>query len=127
MIRTRTSGFTIVELIVAIVILSIGVLALGSGAMMSTRNLHRSRLATLAATQAQGKLDELLSYAASSAVPCANNATFKSSVTPVTTSQVTLSWNVPATGTLRTVRVFARYRLAGSGLRTDTLVASVAC
>lgn len=124
--RKSTRGFTIVELIVAIVILSIGVLAIGSGAMMSTRNLHRSRLATVAATQAQGKMDELISYAAATSTPCAAT-NFVSSVSPITTSQVTLSWNVPATGALRTVRVFARYRLAGSGLRTDTLVASVAC
>ncbi len=126
MIRNTSRGFTIVELIVAIVILSVGVLAIGSGAMMSTRNLHRSRLATVAATQAQGKMDELLAHAAA-AVPACSDADFASSVSPVTTSQVTLSWNVPATGSLRTVRVFARYRLAQSGLRTDTLVASVAC
>jgi prepilin-type N-terminal cleavage/methylation domain-containing protein len=126
MTRPSRSGFTIVELLVAIVILTIGVLAIGSGAMYSTRNLHRSRLATVAATQAQGKMDELLSYAAATATPC-TAANFTSSVSPVTTSQVALSWNVPTSGILRTVRVFARYRLAGTGLRTDTLVASVAC
>lgn len=126
MTRRDSRGFTIVELLVAIVILTIGVLAIGSGAMASTRNLHRSRLATVAATQAQGKMDELLSHAAA-AVPACTDSDFTSSVTPVTTNQVSLSWSVPATGSLRTVRVFARYRLAGTGLRTDTLVASVAC
>jgi prepilin-type N-terminal cleavage/methylation domain-containing protein len=126
MTRHATRGFTIVELLVAIVILTIGVLAIGSGAMASTRNLHRSRLATVAATQAQGKMDELLSYAAATSPSCGATK-FASSTTPVTTSQVTLSWNVPTGGVLRTVRVFARYRLAGTGLRTDTLVASVAC
>ena len=126
MTRRDTRGFTIVELLVAITILTIGVLAIGSGAMASTRNLHRSRLATVAATQAQGKMDELLSYAAATTIPC-TASNFTSSVSPITTSQVALSWSVPATGVLRTVRVFARYRLAGTGLRTDTLVASVAC
>ena len=121
-----TRGFTIVELLVAIVILTIGVMAIGSGAMFSTRNLHRSRLATVAATQIAGKMDELLAYAEATAVPCTDTK-FASSTTPVTTSQVTLSWNVPTSGVLRTVRVFGRYRLAGTGLRTDTLVASVAC
>ena len=126
MTRRDTRGFTIVELLVAIVILTIGVLAIGSGAMASTRNLHRSRLATVAATQAQGKMDELLSYAAATTIPC-SASNFASSVSPITSSQVALSWNVPTSETLRTVRVFARYRLAGTGLRTDTLVASVAC
>ena len=126
MTRRDTRGFTIVELLVAIVILTIGVLAIGSGAMASTRNLHRSRLATVAATQAQGKMDELLSYAAATTIPC-SASNFASSVSPITSSQVALSWNVPTSGTLRTVRVFARYRLAGTGLRTDTIVASVAC
>lgn len=127
MTRRDSRGFTIVELLVAIVILTIGVLAIGSGAMASTRNLHRSRLATVAATQAQGKMDELLSYAAATSPPCNSLSGFTSSVSPVTTNQVALSWNVPANGTLRTVRVFARYRLAGTGLRTDTLLATVAC
>ena len=126
MTRRDSRGFTIVELLVAIVILTIGVLAIGSGAMASTRNLHRSRLATVAATQAQGKMDELLSYAAATSPYCGSSK-FASSVTPVTSNQVALSWNVPTSGVLRTVRVFARYRLAGTGLRTDTLVASVAC
>ena len=126
MTRQGSRGFTIVELLVAIVILTIGVLAIGSGAMSSTRNLHRSRLATLAATQAQGKMDELLSYAAATTMPC-TAGNFISSVSPVTTNQVALSWTVPASGALRTVRVFARYRLANTGLRTDTLLATVAC
>jgi prepilin-type N-terminal cleavage/methylation domain-containing protein len=121
-----TRGFTIVELLVAIVILTIGVLAIGSGAMYSTRNLHRSRLATVAATQAAGKMDELLAHAAAT-VPACGDPDFASSTAPVTVSQVTLSWSVPVNGVLRTVRVFARYRMAGTGLRTDTLVASIAC
>ncbi len=122
----RTRGFTLVEVLVSITILALGVLAVAAGAIYTTRNLSRSRLATVAAAQGASKLDELLSYARATSPPC-TAANFASSVTPVTTRGVTLSWTVPTTGLLRTIQIRAQYRLARTGLRTDTLTARIAC
>lgn len=126
MTAPRREGFTIVELLVSITILALGVLAVALGAIYTTRNLNRSRLATVAAAQGASKLDELLTYANATSPRC-TAANFTSSVTPVTASGVTLTWTVPATGSLRSIQVRAQYRLARTGLRTDTLTARVAC
>lgn len=126
MTASRRQGFTIVELLVSITILAIGVLAVAAGAIFTTRNLNRSRLATVAAAQGASKLDELLSYANATSPPC-TASNFASSSTPVTTSGVTLTWTVPSSGSLRSIQIRAQYRLARSGLRTDTLTARVAC
>lgn len=122
----RVGGFTIVELLVAVTVLAIGVLAVASGVMFSTRNLNRSRLATQASIQGVSKLDELFSYANATSPLCLS-PNFTSSVTPQVSNNVSLTWTVPATGGLRTVRVFATYRLAVTGQRTDTLTAMVVC
>lgn len=126
MMAPHTKGFTIVELLVSITILALGVLAVAAGTVYTTRNLSRSRLATVAAAQGTSKLDELLSYARATSPPC-GAANFASSVTPVIATGVTLTWTVPPTGSLRTIQVRAQYRLARTGLRTDTLTARVAC
>lgn len=124
--HARVGGFTIVELLVAVTVLAIGVLAVASGVIFSTRNLNRSRLATQASIQGVSKLDELFSYAHTTSPACLSPK-FISSVTPVVSNNVSLTWTVPATGVLRTVRVFAQYRLAGTGQRTDTLMARIVC
>jgi prepilin-type N-terminal cleavage/methylation domain-containing protein len=61
-------GFTIVEVIVAIMILAIGVLGLAATSGVVTRQLGRGNLQTIASTVAQSRFDSLAS------VPCANLA-----------------------------------------------------
>ncbi len=124
-LRSRR-GFTLVELMVAIVILTIGVLSIAGGVMYTTRDLNRSRFATVAAARANAKMDELLTYAAATSPPC-RSPRFTSSAAPITVDHLTMSWTVPATGSLRTVQVLVTYLLSDTGERTDTLIASVAC
>jgi prepilin-type N-terminal cleavage/methylation domain-containing protein len=126
MTRQSRNGFTIIEMLVAITILAVGVLAVASSTIFTTRNLHRSRLATVASVQATSKLDELIGYAAATSPPCTSTR-FASSSAPVTASGVTLTWTVPGSGPLRTVQVFARYRLSAVGERVDTIIARIAC
>lgn len=119
-------GFTLVELLVAIVILTSGILAVAGGSLMTTRNLQRSRMATLAAGLTTAKLDELLSYAGATSPACSAE-NFASSTSPAISNRVSLTWNVPTSGTLRTVRVFASYQLSKGITRIDTLTGRVAC
>jgi prepilin-type N-terminal cleavage/methylation domain-containing protein len=65
---TDRRGFTIVEVIVAIMILAIGVLGLAATSGVVTRQLGRGNLQTIASTVAQSRFDSLAS------VPCAGLA-----------------------------------------------------
>ena len=54
-------GFTIVELVVAIMILAVGVLGLTSTAAVVTKQLGRGNLQTIAAGRSQSRFDSLTS------------------------------------------------------------------
>jgi prepilin-type N-terminal cleavage/methylation domain-containing protein len=124
--RKNRQGFSLVELMVAVFILTWGILAVAGGALYTTRNLQRSKMSTLAAGLTAAKLDELLSYSKATEPECSSNL-FASSTAAVVTNRVSLTWTVPASGALRTVRIFARYQLSKGVTRIDTLTARVAC
>ena len=58
--KTRQSGFTILEVMVAISILAIGLLAVFSGQNMAIQGSNRANRLTEAMTLAQDKVEELL-------------------------------------------------------------------
>jgi prepilin-type N-terminal cleavage/methylation domain-containing protein len=122
----REAGFSLVEVLVAIVVLSVGMMMLAGGSLFVTRDLVRSRQATVASGLAQAQMDDLRARAAAT-VPRCLSAQFTSSVSPSTTSGVTISWVVPATGVNRVVRVITSYNLGRGRVRADTLAANVAC
>ena len=120
-------GFTVVEILVAIVILGIGLLVLAGGSVVVTRNLTRSRLEMLATARAEAKLDELRAIGAST-VPSCTDANFASSVSSQTIGKITLSWTVDAAGAERQVRVRTQFLLpSGRGVKVDTLKAEIGC
>ena len=110
----------------AIVILTSGILAVAGGSIVTTRNLQRSKISTLASGLTTAKLDELLSYASATSPAC-TAGTFASSTSAQVTNRVSVTWNVPATGSLRTVRVYASYALSKGATKVDTLTGRVAC
>ena len=120
-------GLTVVEILVALVILGIGLLVLAGGSVVVTRDLTRSGLATVANARAQAKLDELMSTAASTSPRC-GAAGFVSSVSATTINKIALTWVVtPATGAQRTIQVITSYALPGNRSHTDTLRALIGC
>jgi len=120
-------GLTLVEILVAIVILGIGLLILAGGSVAVTQNLTGSGLASVASARAQGKLDELRSIGASTN-PWCGSANFAGSAAPQTFGKITLSWTInPSSGAERIVRVITSYQLPGGRTRTDTLRGIVGC
>ena len=119
-------GLTVVEIVVAIVILAIGLLVLAGGSLVVTRDLTRSGLQTQASDLAQAKLDELRTYAAATEPRC-GSAKFASSPSAVTVGKVTLSWTVTAAGAQRVVRVRTQYPLPAGRSHTDTLRSYIGC
>jgi prepilin-type N-terminal cleavage/methylation domain-containing protein len=125
-VNQNRSGFTLVELLVAVVLLGVGLLALAAGTGSITRTLNGSRIATVAASQAYERMDRLRAAARDNPTPCSSTS-FTSSAAPVTTQGVTLTWSVPASGALRKVVVIASYKVGGNRTRIDTLATNMSC
>ena len=123
---TDKRGFTLVEVLVAVVILAIGMMAMAASTGAITRTLTVSRNATQAAQVANLAMDRLRA-AASSTSPGCTSGNFASSASASTQQGVTLNWEVPASGSLRTVRVMVNYPIGLGRTKTDTLAASVSC
>jgi Tfp pilus assembly protein PilV len=124
-----TAGFTIVEVLVAGMVLVVGVTALVASSGLSTRMIGRGRMATVAANVARARLDRLRNAALSSATPCAAGAgpdAFASSAAPVASQGVAESWSVSGTGATRDLEAVVRYPAAG-GERVDTLRTRILC
>ena len=120
------SGFTLVELLVAVTILGTGLLALAAGMGSITRTLHGSRISTEAVQLATRRMDRLRAASRETTTPCTSSR-FSSSVVATTSAGVTTWWDVPASGWLRTVRVFASYPVGGGRTRVDTLATTISC
>jgi prepilin-type N-terminal cleavage/methylation domain-containing protein len=122
--KRSSSGFTLVEVLVAIVVLGIGIVALVGSSAMVTRMIGRGKVETRAAQVASRRL-ETLRLAAYSTSPRCTAAGFADGG-PVSTSNVTESWVVPAAGKVRTVQVNVSYRTV-QGARTASLQTRIEC
>jgi type II secretory pathway pseudopilin PulG len=114
-------GFTILEALVAIVVLGVGVLALGATAALSARLIGQGRRATLAATLALSRIEDLR-RAAGWTPGCAA----LSAGSAVHSGQVTESWAPSGSGMVRTVRVVVSYP-SPAGMRSDSTVTRIRC
>ena len=105
-VRSARAGFTIVELIVAIIILTIGVLGLAGSAAVVTRQLGTGNQLTIAAAVAQTRFETL------AAQDCANAVGG-----PVITRGITENWAVTGSGQTRVIRDSLSYIVAKRGAR----------
>jgi prepilin-type N-terminal cleavage/methylation domain-containing protein len=123
--RSR-GGFTIVEVLIAIVMLSIGVLALASSSGTITRMMYDGRSKTDVAAVAQSVLDSLRAKAYSNGYPTCTALTDGTMGTPPRPG-MTVGWEVdgdPATQLNLKVRVGYQ---SGRGIRTDSVSTSLFC
>ena len=123
---SNRSGFTIVELLVAVVVLGVGLLALAAGMGSVTTTLHGSRITTEAVQLATRRMDRLRAASRSTPAPC-TSTTFSSSAAAVVSAGVTTTWVVPASGALRRVLVIASYPIGRGRTRVDTLATTISC
>jgi type IV pilus assembly protein PilV len=122
-VRRSEGGFTIVEVMVAMIVLSIGVVALVGSAGKVNRMIGRGKWSTFASQVAQHRLDRLRALAASTGTPC-TAAGFASN--SVVSQKITETWQVPASGTSRLVRVIVSYPVPG-GTKSDTVSTRISC
>lgn len=121
--RTRRSGFTIVETLVAIIVLSVGVLALASSVGGITRMMSSGQRKTRAATIAASILDSLRNKAYSEIPKCAGLVDGTGAST-LYGDKYTTAWTVTGAGTSRQIIIRVGYQV-GTRLQGDTLVSTI--
>jgi len=121
------AGFSLVEVLVAVTILGVGVVALAGASALTTRMIGRGKTDTRSTQVATSRLEWLRLQAYSTSPRCTSGNFANGG--PVTTPEgVTESWTVdgPGVGALRKVRVNVSYRTV-RGTRTDSLVTRIEC
>ena len=122
--RHSGPGFTLIEVLVALIVLGVGLLALTGSSSLVTRMIGRGKVETQAALAASRRL-EALSLAAAATNPRCTSADFASGG-PVSHGRLTESWSVAPTGSLRRVRVTVTY-LTVRGSRSAVLESAIPC
>ena len=111
-----SKGFTLVEMLVAIFILTVGLLSIAALMAMMSSNTERSRYMSLATFLASEKLEDLNAYSTNDPSIYAVSGTPAGSITSDITSNVTLN------GTTTSVDYFDNiYLSAGNGSIVETL------
>jgi prepilin-type N-terminal cleavage/methylation domain-containing protein len=103
------AGFSLIEVLVAIGILSVAILGLAVGAITITRANKTSQFHTVATNMAQDKLEQLRGGAFAGVVACSTNC----DAVPPTYQGVTYtrSWTVaPNTATFKQINVTVQWR-----------------
>jgi prepilin-type N-terminal cleavage/methylation domain-containing protein len=123
---TRRSGFTIVEVLIAIVVMSIGVLALASSAGGVTRMLSSAQRKTRSYSIVAYTMDSLRNRANSTSPKC--TALVNSSATTARGygSIFARAWTVATVGSGRQITMRVSYRV-GPNAKADTVVAYIPC
>ena len=119
-----SKGLTLLEILVAIVVLGVGIAALVGTSGMTSRMLGAAKVETRAAQAASSRM-EALRLAAHSTSPRCTSPAFASGG-PVIVGGMTESWEVAPTGKVRRVRVIVTY-LTVKGTRTAELETSMSC
>ncbi|MGH7562770.1 MAG: type IV pilus modification PilV family protein [Gemmatimonadales bacterium] len=120
----REQGFTIVEVLIAVVMLSIGVLAIASSAGSVTRMMYGGKAKTEAAALGQSLLDSLRAVAQSSSPVCSGLTA--GTYTPTTQTGYTATAIVASVTNGRTVVVRLDYRI-GTRAAADTFRTTIHC
>ena len=121
--RTAERGFTLVEVLVAVVVLGIGITALVSSSAMVTRMIGRGQMETRAAQVASERLERLRRIAYSTSPKCSSGSFANGG--PVASQGVTESWTLSGTSP-RVVTVTVSYKTV-RGTHTDVLTTRIWC
>jgi prepilin-type N-terminal cleavage/methylation domain-containing protein len=122
--KRSESGFTLAEVLVAIVVMAVGVIALAGSTAMVTRMIGRGKVDTRVAQVASRRI-EALRLAAASTTPRCTAAAFANGG-PVAADGITETWTVPAAGKVRSIQVNVSYRTA-SGPRNASVLTRIEC
>ena len=114
--RNAERGFTVIEVMVAVIVLTIGVLGLVGSAALVTRMIGRGNRAAKASIMAQQRIEILRG------TRCASLASGADTV-----RQYVRTWTVTPVGNARRIQVRVRYPTTATQTRTDTTVTTIDC
>lgn len=123
--RQKTSGFTLIEVMVAIVILSIGLLALAGATANVSKMVGYGKWATVASQVATRRV-EIIRHMANSTDPTCTSSAMVSGGPLTAGRMMTESWNISGTGGVRRVVVTVTYP-RGRRTVTDTVATIIRC
>jgi prepilin-type N-terminal cleavage/methylation domain-containing protein len=119
----RKEGFTLVEILVALVVLAVGVLALVGSSAVSVRMVGRGFDDTSVSQVASARLEWLRQLAGSTSPGCTHPGFAGDSAV---TGGIAEAWTVAPAGVARQVALALRYR-AARGVVHDTVFAIMLC
>jgi prepilin-type N-terminal cleavage/methylation domain-containing protein len=119
--KSDERGFTMIELIIAIVILSVGILGMVGTAGLVSRMIGQGKRNTRAAAVGMQRMETLRQVAKSTTPRCTALAGGNA-----TTNGVAETWTVTGTGRSRRLRIILAYQ-TNSGTLTDTVITVVRC
>lgn len=117
-------GFTLVEVVMAVVVLVFGILVLSSSAAGISRMLGSGQGKTRAAAYASARIETLRNLAAATTPPCDPASLLGG--TAIHPGGFSEEWTVAGSGSTRRIQVIVRYR-NGPRPQADTLFAAILC
>ena len=124
--KRSQAGFTLVEVLIAVMVLGVGITALAGSSAMVTRMISRGQMSTRAAQVAQQRL-ETLRLLAYSTTPHCTSGQFANGSTTNNPLRVNESWTIAANGALRNLSVTVTYGAARGRTVSNTLTTSIKC
>jgi len=121
---TKRAGFTLIEVMMAIVILTLGLLALAVATANVTSMVGSGKWATVASQVATRRLETIRQVAYSTSPSCTSSALIGGTASAVT--GVTESWTIAGTGNTRAVFVTVSYP-RGNRTTTDSIATLLRC
>ncbi len=118
-----TPGFTLVEVILALIVLVVGVLTVAGSSALATRMVGLGRQATASAQVATSRIEWLRGLAASTVPPCAHPQFAGGSGL---SGDIQESWSIAGSGNARDVTVVMTYPTP-RGPAHDTATAVLLC
>jgi prepilin-type N-terminal cleavage/methylation domain-containing protein len=126
-VKRSTAGFTIVEVLVAVVVLGVGVVAMAGSSALVTRMIGRGQRATRASEVAAQRLDSLRLLAYKSTPHC-TDAGFVGGGPIKSPLGVTETWTIAVTGPkTRQVTETITYKTAKGKTHTDVITTIIGC
>lgn len=120
--RNKRSGFTIIEVLIAVVVLCVGFLAMMSSTALNVRAMARARIADAAAISASNRLEQLRLTA------CSNQAAGADTLQRNGTNVWINAWTLTSsTNSTWRIRLTKTYVTAPGRTRRDVLETEVSC